>query len=111
MPGGVVETAGAEAQPPPPAPAADGTVPCAIGMDSDRRRGRGALVGRALGFLRATRTDRGIGRERSRHSSLVTRHEPSRGLMTRTPNFFLLYKNFREQHSRYYIMCLVVMVS
>jgi hypothetical protein len=68
VPGGVVETAGAEAQPPPPAPAADGTVPCAIGMDSDRRRGRRAAVGRALGFFRETRTDRELG---SRHSSSV----------------------------------------
>jgi hypothetical protein len=50
-PGGVVETAGAEAQPPPPAPTADGTVPCGIGMDSGRRLGRRAAVGRALGFF------------------------------------------------------------
>ena len=57
-----METAGTEGQPPAAAPAAEGTVPCAIGtMDSDfRQEARGAAVGRGLGFFDTTNRARNL---------------------------------------------------
>ena len=65
MPGGVVETAGAEGQPPPAAPAAEGTVPCAIG-DGFRfpTGGEGGGGGEGAGFFRHDESSEEFGGER-----------------------------------------------